>query len=1377
MALPDKHQLMFNIHKDAKSLMEAIKKRLQKLISQLGILGESISQEDINMKFLRSLPSEWKTPTLIWRNKVNLEEQSLDESVNVVPSVSAASTKASVSTLPNVDSLSDAVIYSFFARGFFKGLEGIYVLIEKLLFDLTCPRLNVTIVIEGSIFPGNADHQGTAGIKTLHEELFQWRFILSMLWCSSSSLGSDNEVAPCSKACSKAYATLQSHYDKLTVDLKKSQINILSYKIGLESVEARLVVYQQNENMFEEDIKLLKLDVMLRDNALVELRKKFKKAKKERNELKLTLDKFQTSSKILSKLLESQICDKTGLGYDSQVFNRQVFDCDELNSYELDDSIPTSPMNDKYQSGEGYHVVPPPYTRTFMPPKPDLVFNDAPPASKIVPNVVNVKSSTNKPSKEMSKTLRPDAPIIEDWTSDSEDESKPESSVKIVEHPQQSKNLRTYNPKSKDFKEFNRGYVAFGRNPKGGKISGKDTECVILSFDFKLPDDNHVLLRVSRENNMYNVDLKNVVPLEDLTCLFAKATLNESNLWHRRLGHINFKTMNKLVKGNQPNHNAGIKENLNAGKVRKETISAQQYLLILLWSTGSQDPHNTVADVAVDVKETENEVHVSPKFSVNSTNRVNAASAPVTTVRPNPTNSTNNFNAASPSDNVVNPNFKIGGKSLFVDPSQYPNDLDMLALEDILYSDDEEDVGFKDHDYPDKVYKVVKALYGLHQAPRAWYETLANYLLENAFEKVIKDKFQMSSMGELTFFLGLQVKQKDDGKFISQDKYVAKILRKFGITYVKSARTSIEIKKPLLKDLDGEDVDIHIYRSMIGSLMYLTLSRPDIMFVVCACARFQVTPKLSHLHADILIVTMPELALIRSPQQEFTMSNPHQELISPEQTVSAKDKSNPLMANNLPKIIWYSAHHVAIIKSWLVQKQTALGKDISNPFMAGSFPKTKWHFITAISYKLMLFGLTKDAAIKLMLLDHKKTVVVTEDVIPQDLRLDDADGVECLPTEEIFAELALPRGLPRTNSVVSWPRLSSALPRVESLIFLKQDKIAQALEILKLKRRVKILKKQRRSKSLGLKRGKIAKIDADEDITLVDRKTEVDLGAEHQGRKDDNAADKEVNVVETTVFNDEEVTMPMDQTLIKMKAEKARLLDEQMAKRLHDEEVEQAAAGEKQEKEDLEKAKVLQKQYEDKQENIDWNTVAEQMQEKHLVEVSGSHSTQDTSTHDPKEMSKEDVKNMLKIIPVTEFKVESLQVKEDLDALWILDKERFSTALPIVDKEKALWVKLKRLFEPDADDVIWKLQRYMHYPIMWKLHSNCGVHQVSSTTRRRDMYMLTENDYPLSSGIMTLMLSTRLQVEEDSEMARDLVTKIFMKANQPKSKSLDTSSK
>nr|GEW07462.1 hypothetical protein [Tanacetum cinerariifolium] len=118
-----------------------------------------------------------------------------------------------------------------------------------------------------------------------------------------------------------------------------------------------------------------------------------------------------------------------------------------------------------------------------------------------------------------------------------------------------------------------------------------------------------------------------------------------------------------------------------------------------------------------------------------------------------------------------------------------------------------------------------------------------------AFEKLMKGKFQMRSMGELTFFLGLQVKQKSNVIFISQDNYVAEILRKFGLSVRKSASTPIDTEKPLLKDPDGDDVDVHTYMSMIGSLMYLSSPRPDIMFAVYACARFQVTLKSSHLHA------------------------------------------------------------------------------------------------------------------------------------------------------------------------------------------------------------------------------------------------------------------------------------------------------------------------------------------------------------------------------------------------------------------------------------------------------------------------------------------------------------------------------------------------
>ncbi|GKB31140.1 putative ribonuclease H-like domain-containing protein [Tanacetum coccineum] len=189
-----------------------------------------------------------------------------------------------------------------------------------------------------------------------------------------------------------------------------------------------------------------------------------------------------------------------------------------------------------------------------------------------------------------------------------------------------------------------------------------------------------------------------------------------------------------------------------------------------------------------------------------------------------------------------------------------------------LYGQIEEEVyvcqppGFEDPDYPDKVYKVVKALYGLHQEPRAWYETLANYLLSNGFQrgKIDQTLFIKKQKGDILLVqiyvddiilgstkkeLWLQVKQKEDGIFISQDKYVDEILRKFNYTDVRTASTLLDLEKPLVKDRDATNVDEHLYRSMIGSLMYLTASRPYIMFAVCACARFLVSPKTSHLLA------------------------------------------------------------------------------------------------------------------------------------------------------------------------------------------------------------------------------------------------------------------------------------------------------------------------------------------------------------------------------------------------------------------------------------------------------------------------------------------------------------------------------------------------
>nr|GEV39800.1 hypothetical protein [Tanacetum cinerariifolium] len=254
--------------------------------------------------------------------------------------------------------------------------------------------------------------------------------------------------------------------------------------------------------------------------------------------------------------------------------------------------------------------------------------------------------------------------------------------------------------------------------------------------------------------------------------------------------------------------------------------------------------------------------------SDNSSNDVNATGSIVPTTGQNSSNSTNPFSAVGPSNTITSPTY---GKSSFKDASQLPDNLDM---EDITYSDheNEELLQFK----MQKAWILIDLLHKKRAIGTKWVyrnkKDERGIVVRNKARLIVQGHTQeegidykevfapVARIEAIRLFLAyasfmgfmvyqIDVKQKKDWIIISQDKYLAEILKKFGLTKGKSASTLIDTEKPLLKDPDGEDVDVHIYRSMIGSLMYLTSSRPDIMFVVCACVHFQVTPKASHLHA------------------------------------------------------------------------------------------------------------------------------------------------------------------------------------------------------------------------------------------------------------------------------------------------------------------------------------------------------------------------------------------------------------------------------------------------------------------------------------------------------------------------------------------------
>ncbi|GJV06877.1 ribonuclease H-like domain-containing protein [Tanacetum coccineum] len=259
---------------------------------------------------------------------------------------------------------------------------------------------------------------------------------------SSSSSSSDSEVHTCSKDCLKSYETLQKQYDQQRDALKKSNLEIIGYQLGLESLEARIVVHQKNEAVYEEDIAFLKYDVKVRDNSITELKNQLAEALREKDDLKLKLEKFETSSMKLTKLINSQISvnNKSGVGFDSQMNENELHDC-HLNKSEVFESASDSSVNeieeennqvnDRFKKVEGYHAVPPPYTGNYMPSRPDLSFaglDDSVYKTNVsetissVPRIESTASKSSKDSLEQPKDVRPSAPIIEEWESDSDDD-------------------------------------------------------------------------------------------------------------------------------------------------------------------------------------------------------------------------------------------------------------------------------------------------------------------------------------------------------------------------------------------------------------------------------------------------------------------------------------------------------------------------------------------------------------------------------------------------------------------------------------------------------------------------------------------------------------------------------------------------------------------------------------------------------------------------------------------------------------------------------------------------------------------------------------------------------------------------------------------
>ncbi|GJU33626.1 putative ribonuclease H-like domain-containing protein [Tanacetum coccineum] len=1029
LAIPDEHLLKFHEIKDAKTLWEAIKTRFggnkeskkmqktilkqqyenftasrsegldktydrfQKLISQLEIHGEVISQEDANLKLLRSLPLAWNNIALIMRNKSDLDTMSMDDLYNnlkvyeaeiksqsssssnsqnvaFVSSENTSSTNEAVNTAHEVStansqgqasssSYADDVMFSFFVSqsnsqqldnedleqidtddleemdlkwqvamltmrvkrflkktgrnlnfngketvGFDKTKVECYNCHRRGHFARECraprnqgnrngdvPRRIVPVETPANALVVQDGIGGYDWSFQAEEGPTDFALMAHLSSGSSSSSSSDSEVSTCSKACLKSY---KSQYDQQRDALNKSNLEIVGYQMGLESLEARIVVMKRNEVFIEER----KHDLILK-----------------------TRNKFEESFKNLTNSENSQISakDKAGLGYDSQMNKSEVVNSVYNNR---DNDVDDNPLNDRFKIGEGFHAVPPLYIGNYMPSRPDLSFagcnksgqvpvntakqSSPRAATSISParpvNTAALKSNINEALPKTYSYFKAHSPVRRAFNQ--------KSAAKTNNLNEKVKTTRVNNVTTAGPKAVVSAAVGNGENavkssacwiwrPTGNVIdhTSKDSGSYMLKISgtmfgnpqYTLQDQGIFDSGCSRHmtgNKSFLTDYQEVdggfvafagspkgvhgAQMMQLLMMLVKRQMknhqikngqekdggasnkeDDQNVQDFRVALDNLLVQQKEGYANSTNRDSTVSPSVstvgqsftNADDLPTDPLMPDLEDTADLLNTsifsGAYDDEDVGAEA--DLNNLETTMNVSPIpttrihkdhpkdqiigdiNSATQTRRMTKISEELAMLE---TRQGYTQEEGIDYDEVFAPVARIEAIRLFFAYASFMGFIvyQMDVKSAFLYGTIEEEVyvcqppSFEDPQFPDKVYKVEKALYGLHQAPRAWYETLSTYLLENRYRRgnidkilfIKKDKgdillVQISSMRELTFFLGLQVQQKEDGIFISQDKYVADILKKFDFTTVKAASTPIETNKALNKDEKTKD--------------------------------------------------------------------------------------------------------------------------------------------------------------------------------------------------------------------------------------------------------------------------------------------------------------------------------------------------------------------------------------------------------------------------------------------------------------------------------------------------------------------------------------------------------------------------------------------
>nr|GEU84211.1 hypothetical protein [Tanacetum cinerariifolium] len=902
MGISNEHLLKFSSIKDAKKLMEAVEKifcgnaatrktqrnllkqqyenftapssemldqtfnRLQKIVSQLELLEEKLSQEDDNQKLLRTFVSSSNNNT-----------SSTNGAVNTAHGLSTASTQVDAAYSTNIDNLSDAVICAFFASQpnspqFVKDLQQIHP-DDMEEMDLRWQIAMLTMRAKRGHFAKeckalrNQDNKNKESSR--RSVLVKISTSISLVSCDG--LGEydwSDQAEEWPNYVLMAFSSSSSD-SKIVDNCKKG--------LGYENYNAFIPPYVENFISLTPDLSFTSLDEFANE-SVVENCKAMSSEEGPKGNLGRGLP---------SKLFENdQTCVARQKGKQHSLFLKKKMYClvatDDYSRFTWVFFLATK--------DETSGIV-----KSFVTRIENLVNHKV--------KVIRCDNGTELKNKEMNQFIemkgifrqfsvartpqqnedveRRNRTLIEAARFMLADSKLPTTfwAEAVSTACYEQNRVSVIKPHNKTPYELFHGRtptLSFMR-PFGYLVTILNTIYHLGKFNGKFDED--LFVGYSLNSKAFRVfNSRTRIVKENLHIRFSESTPNVVGSGPDWLFNINAltRTMNyePIVIGTQSNGFAGTKASDNAGQARKETEPVKNYIFLPLWSVDlpfSYDPKSSHDDGSKPLSDNGNKVDEDPRKEneyndqekediVNNTNNVNTVSSTVNIAGINRVN-------------VIDENISI--KLQF--------DLNMPALEDVSIFDflkDDEDYGavaemnnldttiqvspipttriHKDHPL-DQVIRDLQLATKTRNMSKNLEERglFACFLSQEepkkelciAFERLMHEKFQMSSMGELTFFLGLQVKQKKDGIFISHDKYVAKNLKKFRFIEVKTASTPIETQKHLLKDEDGEEVDVHMYRLMIGSLMYLTSSRPAILFAVCASARYQVNPKVSHLCA------------------------------------------------------------------------------------------------------------------------------------------------------------------------------------------------------------------------------------------------------------------------------------------------------------------------------------------------------------------------------------------------------------------------------------------------------------------------------------------------------------------------------------------------